>query len=187
VRGCTLSGTSFVNWDVDLVPPGAGIEEGLKRDILGARRKLLFVEGEARSLDAPLYGVVFPEVSVIAKGSSRDVEQAVAGIRGSQDLHWLRAFGIVDNDGRAQDDIAELKVKGVYAVAAFSVESVYYEPEIQRRVAERHAAVTRAEPVAPGRRREGGRHRRHRPAREASGRARRGEVAPRAGHAGVAH
>ncbi len=65
VRGCTLEGTSFLNWDVDLVPPGAEIDEDLKRDILGARRKLLFVEGEARSLDTPLYSAVFKDVSVI--------------------------------------------------------------------------------------------------------------------------
>lgn len=86
VRGCTLTDTSF-NWDVDLVPPGAEIDEDLKRDILGARRKLLFVEGEARSLDTPLYSAVFKDVSVIARGSSRDVEHAVAGVRGARDLH----------------------------------------------------------------------------------------------------
>ena len=35
---------------VDLVPPGAAIDEDLKRDLLGARRKMLFVEGTAQSL-----------------------------------------------------------------------------------------------------------------------------------------
>jgi hypothetical protein len=143
VRGCTVSSDTFISWDADLVPPGAGIDEGLKRDILGARRKLLFVEGETtRSLDTPLYGAVFKDVSVIARGSSRDVEQAMAGVRGAHDLHWLRAFGIVDNDGRSQAEIDQLKGRGIYAVSVFSVESVYYEPEIQRRVAERYAEVT---------------------------------------------
>jgi hypothetical protein len=37
VRDCAFEGTAFVNWDVDLVPPGAAIDEDLKRDILGAR------------------------------------------------------------------------------------------------------------------------------------------------------
>jgi ABC-type branched-subunit amino acid transport system ATPase component len=148
VWGCTVSSDTFISWDADLVPPGAGIDEGLKRDILGARRKLLFVEGETtRSLDTPLYGAVFKDVSVIARGSSRDVEQAVAGVRGAHDLHWLRAFGIVDNDGRSQAEIDQLKGRGIYAVSVFSVESVYYEPEIHRRVAERHAEVT-GEPAA---------------------------------------
>jgi hypothetical protein len=142
VRGCTVAGSSFNAWDVDLVPPGAQVDEDLKRDAFGARRKLLFVEGAGGSLDAPLYGVIFPEVSVIAKGSSRDVEYAVAGVRGSQDLHWLRAFGVVDSDGRLPDEVGRLKERGVYALSVFSVESIYYNPGVQRQVAERHAAVT---------------------------------------------
>ena len=39
-------------------------------------------------------------------------------------------------------DISDLKAKGIYAVSVFSVESIYYHPEIQRRVVERHAGVT---------------------------------------------
>lgn len=148
VRSCSLSGNAFASWDVDLVTPGAEIDEDLKRDILGARRKLLFVEGETRSLDAPLYRAVFQDVSVIARGSSRDVEHAVAGVRGARDLHWLHAFGIVDNDGRSQGEIDQLKARGVYAVSVFSVESVYYAPAIQRRVAERYAEVTGDEAAA---------------------------------------
>jgi hypothetical protein len=50
-----------------VVPPGAEIDETLKRDLLGARRKMLFVEGTTRSLDAPLYSLLFPQVSVIPK------------------------------------------------------------------------------------------------------------------------
>ena len=179
VRGCALSGNAFVNWDVDLVPPGAAIDEDLKRDILGARRKLLFVEGEARSLDKPLYTAVFKDVSVITRGSSRDVEHAVDGVRGARDLHWLHAFGIVDNDGRSQGDIDQLKGRGIYALSVFSVESVYYEPEIQRRVAERHGAGDRRAGCRLGRRRQSGRHGRDCPAREAPQRAGGREVGPR--------
>ena len=102
----------------------------------------MFVEGAEQSLDKPLYSLVFPNVSVIAKSTSRDVEHATSGIRDATDLHWLAAFGIVDNDRRTQADLDRLKEKGVYAVSTFSVESIYYHPEVQRRVAERHAAVT---------------------------------------------
>ena len=102
----------------------------------------MFVEGAEQSLDKPLYSLVFPDVSVIAKSSCCDVEHATSSIRDAADIHWLNAFGIVDNDRRAQTDLDRLKEKGVYAMSAFSVESIYYHPEIQRRVAERHAAVT---------------------------------------------
>lgn len=141
VRSCNYVGSDVSGWDADLVVTDEDIEDDLKRDILGSRRKLLFVEGVEHSLDKPLYSLIFPHVSVVAKSSCRDVEHAVSGIRDAAGLHWLHAFGIVDNDRRAADDIAALKRKGVYAVSVFSVESIYYHPEIQRRVAHRQSAA----------------------------------------------
>lgn len=142
LRSCRYSGSSATAWDADLILPETEIDEELKRDILGARRKLLFVEGTEQSLDKPLYSLVFPNVSVVAKSTCRDVEHATSGVRDAAELHWLDAFGIVDNDRRTDTDLDRLREKGVYAVSAFSIESVYYHPDIQRRVAERHAAVT---------------------------------------------
>ena len=142
VRGCTYQGKSIAAWDADFVPPATEIEGELKKDILGARRKLLFVEGTEQSLDKPLYSLIFPNVSVIAKSGCRDVEQAVSGLRAAGDLHWLAAFGIVDNDRRTQGEIDQLELKGIYALSVYSIEAIYYHPEIQRRVAERYAAVT---------------------------------------------
>jgi ABC-type Mn2+/Zn2+ transport system ATPase subunit len=144
VRGCKYSGNTISQWDADLVVAEEEIEDDLKRDILGARRKLLFVEGEEHSLDKPLYALVFPNVSVVAKSSCRDVEHAVSGIRDAAGLHWLHAFGIIDNDGRTQDEIGKTHAKGVHVLSANSVESIYYHPELQKRVAERQSAVTGA-------------------------------------------
>lgn len=142
LRGCTYTGSSVTAWDADMILPETEVDDEIKKDILGARRKLLFVEGTEQSLDKPLYSLVFPNVSVVAKSSCRDVEHAVSGIRDAADLHWLHAFGIVDNDRRPQADLDRLKCKGVFAVPVFSVESIYYHPDVQRRVVERHVAVT---------------------------------------------
>jgi hypothetical protein len=142
VRGCTFAGPDQVsNWDADLVPENAEIDSDLKKDILGARRKVLFVEGIEQSLDQPLYSLVFTNVSVIAKASCRDVEHAVSGIRDAEDLHWVHAFGIVDSDARPQAEIEALKERGVYATSVLSVEAIYYHPEIQRRLSDRHVAT----------------------------------------------
>src|SRR5439155_9589494 len=105
------------------------------------RKKILFVEGTSQSLDQPLYSLVFPEVSVVGKASWRDVEHTVRAIRAAENLHWLRVFGIVDSDGRSNDEIDELKNDGIYAVPAYSVEALYYHLEIQCRVSQRHSAV----------------------------------------------
>ncbi|MBW4444273.1 MAG: AAA family ATPase [Plectolyngbya sp. WJT66-NPBG17] len=142
IRGCTYSGSSVISWDVDLVPPDTYIDDDLKKDILGGRRKLLFIEGTEQSLDKPLYSLIFPNVSIVAKSSCRDVEHAVNSIRDSVNFHWLHAFGIIDNDRRVETDINRLRERGVYALPVFSVESIYYHPCIQCLVAQRYAAVT---------------------------------------------
>ena len=145
IRGCNYNGTSVSSWDVDLLHSASEIDDDLKRDILGARRRILFIEGKHTSLDKPLYSVIFPDVSIIAKGNCRDVERAVLSIRDAQELHTLAAFGLVDNDRRPQDDIDRLREAGVYTTAVISVESVYYHPNIQGRVARRHADTTGAD------------------------------------------
>jgi len=88
--------------------------------------------------------LLFPSASVVAKQTCRDVEHAVAGIRDAAELHWLKAFGIVDNDNRDAAEILKLKDRGVYSVPAVSIESIYYHPFLQQRVCERQAKVTGA-------------------------------------------
>lgn len=141
LRGCNYAGGTVAGWDTDVVPASSDLDDALKADILGARKKILFVEGTSQSLDQPLYSLVFCEVSVIGKSSSRDVEHMVRAIRGAENLHWLRVFGIVDSDGRPQEEISKLKNDGIYGVPAYSVEALYYHPEIQGRIAQRHCAV----------------------------------------------
>ncbi|MEH2334217.1 MAG: hypothetical protein V7K49_03285 [Nostoc sp.] len=85
---------------------------------------------------------MFPNVSIVAKSSCRDVEHAVSSIRDAGNLHWLHAFGIVDNDRRTEADINRLKEKGVYALSVFSVESIYYHPCLESLLAQRDAVVT---------------------------------------------
>jgi len=142
IRSCVYAGASVSGWDADLVVTPTEIDDALKKDILGARRKLLFVEGEEHSLDKPIYSLLFPAASVIAKQSCRDVEHAVSGIRDATELHWLRSFGIVDSDNRDAAEIARLKDRGIYSVPAVSVESIYYHPFVQERVCERQIKVT---------------------------------------------
>jgi len=142
LRGCvyyTHHGVPMIAWDAQFASDLENLDEEIKKDILGARKTLLFVEGEQQSLDKPLYNLLFPDVSVIPKASCRDVERAVFGIREAEDLHWVHAFGIVDNDRRSLEDIKQLEGRKVYALPVFSVESIYYHPFLQERVANLHA------------------------------------------------
>ena len=139
VRSCTFKGSDAQTWEVDELPSDVSLDDTLRRDLLGARRKILFVEGTEGSLDKAIYSLIFPMVSVIPKGNCNDVERAVAGLRAGEDIHWLQAFGIVDGDGYAATQIEEKKNRGVYALAVYSVEAIYFHPEIIQLVAKRKA------------------------------------------------
>lgn len=147
VRGCSYNGKNPTGWQVDVVNSTDGIPEDIKLDIYGARRNLLFVEGTEESLDKPLYGVLFPDVSIVPKGNCRDVERSTVGVRGSAELHWASAYGLIDADGR-DDDLEQLEAQGICAIDCYSVESLYYHPEMLGFVANRMAVVDGSDPAA---------------------------------------
>ena len=79
-------------WEFSLIEHPSEIDEQTRLDILGARERVVFVEGERDSLDFHLYSKLFPDVSIIPKGNRRSVEGAVRSIREASDLHWVKAL-----------------------------------------------------------------------------------------------
>ena len=140
LRECEFSAGEATVWDADLLEPDETLDEQLQRDILGARRQILFVEGKtSTSLDQPLYALLFPDLSVVPKGGQSQVLHSVKGLRGAQHIAWVEAFGIVDRDNRSDDEVAALREDRVYALPWYSVESIYYHPRLQERIAQRRS------------------------------------------------
>lgn len=149
LRDCHFADASTMTWTADLLEPPHTLSEQLQRDILGARRKILFVEGKtSRSLDHPLYPLLFPDFSVVSKGGQGEVIRSVKGLRGASKLVWVEAFGIVDRDNRTVGEVEELREDGVFSLDWYSVESIYYHPKVQLKVAKRHAELTGGDPEA---------------------------------------
>ncbi|MCA9027265.1 MAG: AAA family ATPase [Planctomycetaceae bacterium] len=148
LRGCIYNGRQATAWSADLLKADSEIPEEIRREILGARRKLLFVEGTHDSLDKALYAVLYPDITVIPKGNCREVEQAVDAVRETQAVHWAQPFGIVDGDGKSEEDIAALYDSGIVATEWYSVESVYYHPDVLAGIARRVAALDDSDPDA---------------------------------------
>ena len=142
VRECKWTANNIVGWDADLISSADNIDYQTKQDILGARRTLLFVEGEESSLDQHIYNIIFPEATVMPQGSCKEVERAVRGIASTKSLHWANALGIVDADDRTDDEINNLKQDNIYAVPCYSVEALYYTPYILEKIAMRSAEFT---------------------------------------------
>ena len=51
---------------------------------------------------------------------------AVRGLRGSQALHHVEVFGLIDKDDRTEDEIKQLAEESVLALEVYAVEALYY-------------------------------------------------------------
>ncbi|UYQ77359.1 ATP-binding protein [Glutamicibacter sp. JL.03c] len=130
-----------VRWDVKELTTEANLTEAARRAILGGRRRILFIEGTASSLDYALYSLLFPEWTLSASGNCEWVIRSVEGIRNTKNHHWVYAAGIVDGDGRSEQEREALKSKGVHPIKVSEVESLYYMPAVLEAVATKLAEL----------------------------------------------
>ncbi len=140
LRSCQWSEDECTGWDAEVVDSNSQLPEDLKREILGSRKRILFVEGDStNSLDFPLYTSLFSDISVISKGSCEEVQKAVLGLRDSQDIHDVEAFGLIDRDNRSCENVEKLVEEGVFALKVYSAEALYYCSDAIAAVAHRQA------------------------------------------------
>ena len=139
VRSCAWNGDVASKWDAEYLAPNMDLPEELRRAVLGARKRVLFVEGTDASLDQGLYSVLFPDTSVTPIGNCVDVQRAVTGLRRASDLHDVEAFGLIDRDDRSEGDIAALVKDWVFVLDSCSVEGLYYCREAIVAIANRQA------------------------------------------------
>jgi ABC-type lipoprotein export system ATPase subunit len=139
VRDSEWQGGAVRAWDVDVLNDSESIPESLRIDLIGSRRKILFIEGKSLSLDKPLYALLFPVVSIRARENCREVMRAVSGLRSIETLHRAQAFGLIDHDGMDSSQLTKLESEGIFPLSIFSVESLYYSTEALSAVASQQA------------------------------------------------
>lgn len=141
LRSCQWNEKYIKDWDADLITEADEVPSSVKREILGSKRNILFVEGEYESLDRQIYSLIYPNVTIIPQGSCTQVEKAVEGIKGTEKLHWINSYGLIDADDRTEEQIQNLLDKGIVALNCYSVEALYYNIEIIKRIAKRFSDV----------------------------------------------
>ena len=105
------------------------IPEDLKRDLLGTRSSILFVEGDHTSADIALYGHVYPLVKVAPKGGHSQVSDSVKALAMMPGQHWIKPFGLIDGDGRDANEVDSLKKRGVFVLPCPTIENLFCLPE----------------------------------------------------------
>lgn len=128
VKSCKYSSEIATSWETELIRDPGSIPDHIKKDIIGAKEKVIFIEGINSSLDIGLYKSIFPDVSLIPKEGCEDVAISVRGIRGNDKLGWVNAFGLVDNDNKKAEEIDSLKSDFIFTLKYHSIESIFYHP-----------------------------------------------------------
>lgn len=123
-------------FDYDLLPPDSQLSEELYLSILGARRPVLFIEGDnTHSIDSKLYPLIFPEYTVMALGSCDRVIESTRVFNSLGSFHHLDSIGIVDRDRRSPAEVAYLRRKKVMVPEVAEIENMMMLEEVIRTVA----------------------------------------------------
>lgn len=122
------------HWKYEKIESGELPEEMLL-DILGSRKKVLFVEGERNSFDTQLYSELYPGYYVVPCGSCTQVIARTKAFRGNPSLHENEVYGIIDRDFRSDYEIEQYKGNEIYTIGVAEVENLFIVEELIRLIA----------------------------------------------------
>ena len=124
-------------WDYDLMPPESKISPELYMTLAGARKPVLFIEGDSqRSIDAKLYPLIFPDYTVRSLGSCNKVIESTRTFNDLASFHKLDSFGIVDRDRRDDVEVKYLRAKRIMVPEVAEIENILLIENIVRTMAQ---------------------------------------------------
>ena len=123
-------------WEYDLLSAQDKISEELIMSIVGARKPVLFIEGDGvNSIDAKLYPLIFKEYTIKSLGSCNKVIEATRAFNDLSGFHALDSRGIVDRDRRDEREVAYLRGRKVLVPDVAEIENILMLEEVVRAVA----------------------------------------------------
>lgn len=123
-------------FDVQIISGLENVDESIRRDLLGSRQKLLFIEGTTNSIDFQIYNSLFPDWKIAPKGGAQEVINAVKTLNSNDELHWVEVAGLIDRDGRNDKEISALQSENIFALKCPTCENLLFLPDVVEAVAE---------------------------------------------------
>ena len=115
----------FRSYDISRLGSSAGLDNDLRKAVLGSRKALLLVEGDASSDDKALYALIYKGWTIEAKGDWESVQNGVRAICSNESYVWLNVAGIIDGDGRGIDEKQRLAADKIFALRCATIENVF--------------------------------------------------------------
>lgn len=129
---------SKATWDYDLLPPQSALTEEMYLTIIGARKPVLFIEGDGvHSIDSKLYPLIFRDFTVKSLGSCNKVIEATRTFSDLTGFHHMDSYGIVDRDRRDEQEVKYLRGKKVMVPDVAEIENILILEEVIKTVASR--------------------------------------------------
>lgn len=133
VRSCDATAAT---WDYAILSPDTAISDEIYAAILGARKPVLFIEGDSKhSIDSKLYSLIFKEFTVKPLGSCNKVIEATRAFNSLNSFHQMDSYGIVDRDRRDEKEVEYLRGKRILVPNVAEVENILMLEGVIRAVA----------------------------------------------------
>ena len=117
------------NWRWQEVNDNEDLPAALTLEILGSRKPILFVEGEADSIDPAVYRTLFPDHRVIPRGCCFSVIRSVRAVNEPGVFPNQTAYGLIDRDRRSSQELDALVRDNIFACPVAEVENLLCLPE----------------------------------------------------------
>lgn len=123
-------------WEYEILPPHSELSEEMYMSIIGARKPVLFIEGDGvHSIDSKLYPLIFKDYTVKSLGSCNKVIEATRTFNELNSFHHMASTGIVDRDRRDAHEVEYLRSKRVMVPEVAEIENILMLEEVIRAVA----------------------------------------------------
>ena len=117
-----------VNWDAEYILSYEDIPVSVVSNIVGAKKNILFIEGDAqKSKDYKFYEVLFDEYKIIPCNSCEDAMKFCKTVNNLR-ISGRKAIAVIDKDYREHEEINVLNKDNIYTFGATSDEVIaHYE------------------------------------------------------------
>lgn len=124
-------------WEYSVLPPGSPLGDEMYMAIMGARKPVLFIEGDSvHSIDARLYPLIFKDYTVRSLGSCDKVIESTRTFNDLKSFHHMVSMGIVDRDRRDVNEVEYLRRKNILVPDVAEIENILLIEEVVRAAAE---------------------------------------------------